>query len=90
MKRYGLEQILLECPINIVDSDSNTFTICFESGLFIIRNSDGEDVTGSMSGMSAAHLFSVLTNGDGSSPELIFDSDGDVIMTEQCNGSACS
>jgi hypothetical protein len=33
--------------------------------------------------------WSILTNGDTDAPEPIYDSNGDVMMTETCGGSAC-
>ena len=38
---------------------------------------------------SSASAWSVLSNGDPVTPELVWDSNGDVIMTELCNGALC-
>ena len=38
---------------------------------------------------SSASAWSVLSNGDPVTPELVWDSNGDVIMTELCSGALC-
>jgi len=75
MKRYGLEQILIECPINVVDPDGDIFTICFESGVFIIKNSDGEDITSIGSGSGSNCCCAPLSLNDA----LVF-LNGDIVM----------
>jgi len=39
---------------------------------------------------SGGSAWSVLSNGDPVTPELMWDSNGDVIMTELCGGAICS
>jgi len=48
----------------------------------------GSGTSGGVSGPGSA--WSCLTNGDPVTPELVWDSNGDVIMTEICNGASCS
>lgn len=44
----------------------------------------------SMSASGAGSAWSVLTNGDAAVPEVMFDSNGDVLMTETCGGAVCA
>lgn len=52
------------------------------SGAWLFYSVLGEVQTTLSNGGGAGVEWSVLTNGDADQPELMFDSNGDVIMTE--------
>lgn len=68
-------------PEVIADRDGDELRLIAGSFVTITTDAASDAVTIASSG-GAGNAWSVLTNGNASSPELIFDSNGDVIMTE--------
>lgn len=65
----------------IADRDGDQLTLA--AGAFVTLTTDASSDTVTIASEGGdGNAWSVLTNGDPVSPELLFDSDGDVIMVE--------
>ena len=76
MKEYGVENVLIICPVKIGVSKDLYYKICFADGALEIRDINGNLI--SRIG-STSDCPSPLTNGNATTPELVF-LNGDVIM----------